>query len=236
MSPEDRADLDAMSRDIAGAYASAWEPACVTHAFRTPTSKIVFTMQVWIDLDAIRSPLLEMEIPADLDDVDRAIAAFGLQLAGRVGILPADAGVSPAALTGEEAFIIAESMRNAVRDGFSMALKMRAPEGMQAILACQGFGNWIPVIAALVIDAHCRLAEAKAMPVGQAFALLAAIKGNRGWTVEGTPYALRDISDETEEVTSHQSVESNQTSVPPREALPTDHLPTPITDNFPSEA
>ena len=67
-------------------------------------------------------------------------------------------------------------------------------------------------------ECRCSLRDARALPVGQAFALLAALKANRGWTVEGAPYALRDIAQNDEARMTNDEPEDRVAHAPPEPA------------------
>lgn len=183
LTPEENAALDelnGLSSEIAGAMQSPWEPACVARAFRAPgAGSVVFTMEGWIGLEAIRSPLLQGGLPADVEELAAAAAIFGL-------------GIDD--LTPEEAVDLASAMRRAVSEAFAMSLRMEQPAvETDAAAEPDGFGAWLPLYACLVTQCGLSRAEARACPVGEAYALTAAHRRNQGWRVAGTPYALRHM-------------------------------------------
>jgi hypothetical protein len=186
MTEAEEQQLRELGNDLASALQSPWEPRCVARAFATPrASTPVLTMQGWIDLDAMRSVLLVDEIPETLEEVETAAAVFALSVEG---------------LTAADAVDVATAMRQGVRDAFAMALRMR-PESGASDGARDGLGTWLPIFSCLVTQCGVPPSEALALPVGQAYALIAGHRRNQGWIITGTPYALRDVP---EEVISNQ--------------------------------
>jgi hypothetical protein len=187
MTPDENDELRAFGEDISRAENSKWEPRCVARAF-LPTEKgdLVFTMGIWLELDNVRSPLLSGEHFTSLEELERSARNFGL---------------STGKLSPEEAASITASMREAVSNGFGMALKMKPAKEGGSASSKDGFGVWLPMYTFLLIDVRLSQAEAHAFPVGQAFALLAACKRNAGWQEADTSYALRDL---TEEKNTHE--------------------------------
>jgi hypothetical protein len=175
MTAETRAQLDELSRDLSAALQSAWQPRCIAHAFATPRAgEVVFTLQHWIDLEAIRSPLLSGG-EVDAEDAIEAAAIFGLDLQ---------------ALTPEEAVRVLAAIRAAIAEGFAAALKQTPPQGSSTVGTDDGFGDWLPLVEWLL--AHYPQTNL-ATPVVQAFMLLAAQQRRQGWT--GAGYALRDLEE-----------------------------------------
>jgi hypothetical protein len=188
LTPEQQAELDELvkiSEEAAEVLRSPWEPRCVARAFAShQPGTFTMTMQVWIDLAAIRSPLLQEAAPESLEEFRDALEAFGV------------VEKEGCELTPEEAAVMTDEMLTAVRDAFSMGLKMQPPNGTVADEEPDGFGDWLIVWAALKTQCGCTRAEALAFPVGQAFALIAAARRNEGWKVTGEPYALRDMKED----------------------------------------
>ena len=181
MTETEEQNLRSLAADLAGAEQSAWQPRCLARAFATPEEgRPVFTMQTWIDLDAASSPLLEGRLPETGEDLDAAVDAF------RCG---------PADLSPDEAVGVGLMMREAIEEAFALSLPMIPPNDGDggALSLSGGFGDWLPIYAALVAQLGLSRADARATPVGEAFALLAADKRNRGWMPAGATYAQRDV-------------------------------------------
>lgn len=173
-------ELLALSEEITAAEHDPFEPRCVARAFAAVDAMPAFTMRRWIDLSAIRSPLLLGEIPAILDDLSAAAEIFGL-----------DAEV----LAADKQRILAETLRDEISAAFAMALPMR-PRDAEPDTRQGGFGNWLPIYSFLVFQGGKSRAEALAWPVGEVFAAIAAHRYNQGWEVGGTTYALRNLEDQ----------------------------------------
>lgn len=163
---------------IAEVENSPWEPRCIAVAFAPSARTFVLTMQSWIALDAIQSPVLLGSAPETQGELVLAMGAFGLE------------ATEP--LTPEEAAVLAADMCEAVALGFSTVMPMRPDEGSSST-PHDGFGRWLPIFACLVVQCGLSIAEANALPVAQAHALLAAMRRNQGWREIGTPYNLRDM-------------------------------------------
>lgn len=180
-SPQELEELRKLSGDIAANEKSPWQPSCISAAFATVQRAFVFTMQAWINLDFVRSPILHGKLPVEgdvLHQLSDAVDAF-------------DAGpfndISP-----EEAIALGELMLEEVNRGFGMVLKMNPPAGMRAGGSDDGFGSWLPVLTCLISELEMRESDALATHVGQAFALIATYRHNQGWTCGGISYAQRD--------------------------------------------
>lgn len=183
MKPDEQADLQRFSTEIAGAMNSPWEPLCLTRAFASPgEGDAVFTMQAWIDLERLRSPLLHGALPATVDEFAASAAVFGCEVA---------------ALDAQELFDLGNALRGAIAEGFGMNLPMTPPRGGEA--AAEGFGDFLPLLEALIGECGLSRTEALASPVGQGFALLAARRRREGWSVAGPVYALREVLNKTED-------------------------------------
>jgi hypothetical protein len=184
MTPDEEQQLRELGSDLAGAQESAREPMCVARAFATPQAgTIALTMQSWIDLEAIRSPLLRLEAPAEAEALECAARVFALSLGG----------MSP-----EEAAHVWRAMRRAVTSAFELALPMHRP-GAPARAGHDGFGAWLPLLAFLIVECGIDPISARKMRVDHAFALLAACRRNQGWECAATSYAERDaLSEKTE--------------------------------------
>lgn len=187
MTEEDKADLREMQAELVGAQSSPWEPRCVARAFRTDDDPFVFTMHAWIDLDAVQSPFLiyrQPEAEEALWDFGAAFAAFGHR------------ETTPEACEPDELLALGEKMIRKIREGFAMHVRLAPPVGEREVTGDNGLGNWLPILACLKAQLGFSLAEALALPVGQAYALIAAHRCNEGRTVAGETYALRDVQEE----------------------------------------
>ena len=181
MTETEEKNLRSLAADLAGAEQSAWQPRCIARAFATPPEGApVFTLQTWIDLDASSSPLLEGRLPETEEDLHTAIDAF------RCGPIDLSAG---------EAVGLGLMMREAIDKAFSLSLPMTPPNdnGGGTLSLSAGFGDWLPIYALLVAQLGLSRADARATPVGEAFALLSAVTRNRGWTPAAATYAQRDV-------------------------------------------
>jgi hypothetical protein len=180
---DDLSDLRAMSADLSAAMNGPWEPRCIARAFAARDGVMVFRMQTWIDLDAIKSPLLDLQMPPFVEEVGAALNAFNYKITEE--------------LKAGEARVLAQMMLDAVREAFEMICPMLPPEG-SIQHALDGFGQWLPIIACLVTQCRLSMAEARSLPVGEAFPLIAAMRRNEGWSVAGVTYAYRDIGENAE--------------------------------------
>jgi hypothetical protein len=208
MTPAEEQELLQFAIDLASADRSEWEPRCVAEAFARPVPDVrqgpefVLTLQGWIDLDAIRSPILQGRLPEAAtarEDLLAAMACFDR--------------VPEVECTPENAVEIGHRMIAAVHDAFAMIVKMQPPKGSElGERDGSPFGLWLPVFCGIMEIVH-DTRKAFAMPVTQAFALLAGTKGNHGWTVDGETYRTRECempepSEEPSEEPSVKSVES----------------------------
>jgi hypothetical protein len=184
MTPEEEKNLRELQAELVGVSQRQWQPDCISSAFRTSEEPFVFTMQVWIDLDYMRSPILLGRLPQEdpLESLELAAAAFGYPESNFKELTP------------EEAILIGEKMIKAVKDGFSMALVMTPPEGSSSSSQSDdGFGDWLPILACLKGQLHFSLAEARACPVGAALGLINGHRRNERWKPSRETYAQRDI-------------------------------------------
>jgi hypothetical protein len=173
--------LRSLAADLAAVEQSAWQPRCIARAFATPgAGALVFTMQTWIDLDACSSPLIEGRLPETAEQISDAVDAFAC---------------GPVDLSAEEAVGLGVMMRDAIDAAFGMSLPMNPPcdDGGGTMSLSGGFGDWLPIYAALIAQLRMSRTDARSTPVGEAFALLAADKRNRGWMPSGASYAQRDV-------------------------------------------
>ncbi|MEO7933203.1 MAG: hypothetical protein ABIT76_08610 [Chthoniobacterales bacterium] len=180
------AQLLEMSAELAALESAPWEPVCVSEAFaRRGPDALVFTMQGWIDLEKMKSPLLRGELPDDDEEAAfaAAIAAFEVDLVSDATDLAA-------------AVVIMEGMIAEINAAFAMSLRVRqADAGIEIEAPEPGIGHWLAIYAALVSQLGLTPAEAKRSPVCEAFALLAGHRVNQRWTIVGPSYRDREIPD-----------------------------------------
>jgi len=177
MTEDEEQNLRALGDDLAAVAQSPWEPRCIARTFSTPApDDVVFTMQHWIELERLRSPLLLGKIPERIEDLEVAAAVFGHNAHLLSGTAAADLG---------------EVLRAAIAAQFALALPMRPMEG-NAATEPDGFGAWLPLFTFLLKDCHLAPTTARALPVGQAFALFAAAHRDEGWRPAQHTYAQRD--------------------------------------------
>jgi hypothetical protein len=187
MTETEEQQLRELGDDLAKANADTSEPRSIVRAFATSQKNhIALTMQNWIDLEAIRSPLLRLQLPEHLEELELAANVFRM---------------SVRTLTVEAAISVARSIRRAVAEAFSLALPMRRANGAAGGSASggDGFGAWLPLFAFLISECGLDPATAHALRVDQAFALLAACRRNQGWQCTGANYAERETLSTKEE-------------------------------------
>ena len=181
MTETEEQQLRELGNDLAKANADPSEPRSIVRAFATPPKNhIGLTMQNWIDLEAIRSPLLRLQLPEHLEELELAANVFRM---------------SVRTLTVEAAVFVARALRRAVAEAFSLALPMRRGNGVASasVSGGDGFGAWLPLFAFLISECGLDPTAARALRVDQAFALLAACRRNQGWQCAGTNYAEREV-------------------------------------------
>jgi len=186
MTASEEQKLRALQADLAQAEQGKWEPRCVCDAFATNNGGLVLTMQGWIDLEAVKSPLLYYQLPDGEDTVAQLSAAVD---AFRCGPLEK---VKP-----ESAVALGNAMIEAVREAFSLQIAMDPP-GKSQSRPPGGFGRWLPIFACLIGQLKMSRFDALATPVKQAFGLIAAHRHNQGWLPATATYAQRDAALETE--------------------------------------
>jgi len=187
MTESDENDLREMQAELAGAESSLWEPRCVARAFRSDDDPFVFTMQTWIDLDAVQSPFLIYRQPEAEEAIEKfrdAFAAFGHR------------STTPEACEPEELLALGEKMIRKIREGFSMRVRLAPPDGQREVVGGNGIGNWLAIMGCLKSQMGFSLAESLTLPVGQAYAFITAHRCNEGRTVTGETYELRDVEEE----------------------------------------
>lgn len=186
MEAGDEQDLRELQAELLAAGESPWEPRCVGRAFGRAEGPFVLTMGAWIELDAARSPFLLLELPeaeGAVEAFEAAFRAFGHE------------GTTPWECDAEGLVLLGRKMIAAIREGFGMRLRLSPPEARRADAgADNGLGAWLPIYGCLVGQLGVPPGEAMRMPVGQAFALIAAHRCNQGWTVRGETYAGRDAA------------------------------------------
>jgi len=188
MTEQDKQDLRELQEELLAAEQSPWQPMCVARMFaRDAGTPFVLTMQGWIDLEARRCPLLVGELPEAeeaIEEFEAAFAAFG------------HTATTPEACEPHELVMLGHMMMRAIRDAFAMQVRLSPPEGCQIAAKDNGMGQWLPVMACLGGQMGMSLAEARAMPAGEAFALIAAHRCNEGWSVAGEDYATREVGED----------------------------------------
>jgi len=181
MTEDEEQKLRALGAELAGVEQSPWEPRCVCAAFARVPDPLVLTMQGWIDLEAVKSPLLEYK-PIDADDADgqlsAAVNAFNL---------------GPLITEPKERDVLVEAMLDAVTRAFATGVKMRTPGKSDGPMAPGGFGRWLPILSCLVAQLGMSRLDALTTPVAQTFALIAGHRHNQGWGVQDASYAQRDV-------------------------------------------
>ena len=186
MTPEEEQGLRELQAELVGLSKSPWQPRCVAGAFHSGRADdpFIFTMQAWIDLDHAQSPFLELKIPepeAMLPALANAFRAFGQGQASTADLTPVDA------------MILGDKIIDSIAQGFSMIIPMQYPNHTNAAAENDGFGGWLPILAALKSQLGFALAEALLLPVGQAYGLIAAHRRNEGWKPSGETYSTRDV-------------------------------------------
>ena len=171
-----------LSEEIVARENSPWQPQCIADAFacdlNAPAPRFVLTLQRWINLERVRSPVLNGIYPPEIEDLEKALRAF--DYAGESELLI------------KEWVQLAGEMVEACKRGFSTMLGMK-PKDSQATNERDGFGGWAPMFACLVTQAGLTPSTALCMPVEQANILIAAMRRNQGWVEVGEPYNLRGM-------------------------------------------
>lgn len=194
MNAQDEQDLRDLQAELLEAERSPWQPRCVALAFREHAGAFVFTMQVWIDLSAVRSPFLLGTLPdPDEDDVlerfREAFAAFG------------HASADLEKLDGDELALLGHKMVRTIREAFAMRVNLLPPEGAK-VQENPGTGEWLTILRFLKAQMGFSLAEALSAPVAQAFALIVSQRTFEGWTLADETYAFRDVAEESFQASS----------------------------------
>lgn len=180
MTDAEEQELRAECNALAQAEQSPWEPRCVARAFMSPApGALGLSMQRWIDLEAVKSPLLLGRWP----EGEAALA----QRSAAVDVFELGALV----LEWEEADELWQAMLDAVREAFALNIKMRAP-GASGLGAAAGFGLALPILSCLLSELHMSRLDALATPVAQAFGLIAGHRSNQGWSALDATYTQRD--------------------------------------------
>jgi hypothetical protein len=186
MNAKDEQELRELQADLLAAERSPWQPRCVSRAFRSEPAAFVFTLQTWIDLDALRSPFLLSQLPDPEDDViarfREALAAFGHTI------------TSPEKCEGDELALLGHKMLRTIREAFAMRVNLMPPNGA-SVQDNPGTGEWLTILRFLKAQMGFGLPEALALPVAQAFALIVSQRTFEGWTVADETYATREVPD-----------------------------------------
>lgn len=185
MKEQDEQDLRELQEEIIAADVSLWEPRCVASCFARKDTPFDFTMQAWIDLDAVKSPFLLGKLPEAenvLVQFQEAFAAFG------------HIDTTPEACDAEDLILLGRLIITLIEEAFAMRIKLAPPEGRRTTeKGSTGIGGWVALLACLKTQLGFSLDEALSFNVGKAFALIAAHRCNDGWNVSGETYAQRDI-------------------------------------------
>ena len=113
MTEAEEQQLKELGESLVAADASAWQPRCIARAFARRGELFTLTMQGWIDLDQVKSPILVGRLPDGenaLQEIADALAAFDHE------------PVAVTALDPEEAVIIARKMLDATNRAYTTAL------------------------------------------------------------------------------------------------------------------
>lgn len=199
-------ELEAMSAALAAAASSPWSPDCVAEAFLGsslvigPWSLGPFTLGGWLRLERDRSPFVTGIWPDDSAEV--RVAA----LAGALGVLVEDSGFGKRDSSGimeilspEEALQAESMVYQRINEAFRTALPMHNPDASKPKdLGDDGMGWWLKVFTKLVGELHLRPAEALALPMAQAFALVAAQSALDGCVPKGMNWREREALEKAE--------------------------------------
>ena len=79
MTAEEEAGLKALGEELEAARRSQWQPRAVARVFgRGPgEGPVRLTMQGWIDLEWVQSPLLEGGYPRSIQEIEEASSVWG---------------------------------------------------------------------------------------------------------------------------------------------------------------
>lgn len=189
MTPEEEIeDLKRLSEEIATANRSPWEPRVVCDAFsRDACDLFRFTMQVWIDLEAVRSPLLLGRLPDASEDPQRvlqdALRAFGLANSGQF--------FSP-----DLAIRTMAQMLMVIEQGFRANVRMMVPGENTSSAGPDGFGDWQAIFSCLVAELGLRPQDALDLRVDAAFVLLVGHRRNNGRVAGSMTYAEMELQEQ----------------------------------------
>jgi hypothetical protein len=175
---------------IAELQNSPWQPRCVARMFATNGRGVtdpVFTMQAWINLDAIESSLLYGKPPATYDLAVAALQVFGLSVEDLLGEDVDEENPEHEKKIAEALGEAVVKMNHAVRKGFAMSIEMEPPrdDDVQYEEVPNEFGSYLSTWACLVTKCGLLPDCADMLEVGRARGLIAAMRGNSGWRVQG---------------------------------------------------
>lgn len=182
------AELRAENARLAAVCNTGWEPRVVTLAFaRQHSSRIKFTLQTWIDLEAVESPLLRSEIPSDYDTaVD--VMADALQAFEQP---PIERAMEP-----EELLRAMRAMVQLIENAWAMNVPMQEPTPQGGAPSGPtrdpGTGRWLALYSCLVAQLGIAPDVALRMEVAKAYALVVGHRGNTGRVPTGISYAQMD--------------------------------------------
>lgn len=188
MNDNDLRDLQEFQEELLEAERSPWQPGCVSEAFFSEQSPFVLTMQVWTDLEKMKSPFLLAQLPDAenaIEKFEEAFRAFGHW------------ETKPENCDPEELILLGRMMIRSICNAFAMRLRLEPPEGCKSVTGNNGLGNFLPLLACLTSQLGLSVSDALALPVARAYALVAAHRCNEGWSVSGETYANMDVPDES---------------------------------------
>jgi hypothetical protein len=205
-------ELEDFAAESAAVMGTRWQPELVSAAFTRPPLLIIhgpiedpkrpgyqqrpwrvgpMTMRLWIELDACRSPFLAAQ--------DVPMAEFPQRLATALSIFTGEA-ISAAdvmrEMRGDKAVAVAQEIAERCTEIFRLFVEMELPDtnGTPAKPHHEdGFGSWLPLLAAIIEKLRLKPEEAMEMPVAQAVAILQAMKKNEGYRVKGANYRSREL-------------------------------------------
>jgi hypothetical protein len=190
---DEMARLRAFSAELAGAEVSPWQPRCVVRAFGLRgRGEVEFTMARWLELEKLRSPVLQLEYPETVEAIEATLRVFGLSAALGAEDEPEEQ------LAPEDSYLAMGAIIREIGESFALGLKMqpRLAQGETLLEPPQnGMGAWLTTYAALISQCHQSRREAKEWRVGEALAVLCGMRANQGWTVVDETYAQRDAAE-----------------------------------------
>lgn len=195
MTPAEEQQLHALGNALADAEQSAWQPACVREALLAcgltvgPWHVPDLTLRRWLQLEAVRSPLLggAWSKCADLRLME-ICRALRILLEREVAIHELMASVAP-----EELGKFIDSLTELVSRAFATVLPMHPPgDSVTPPAHPPGFG-WVLALYCELRARGCSRDDALDTPVAEAFALQAMSRWQQGWQITNLGYAQREV-------------------------------------------